>query len=113
MADEWNEMKNKVGGSVEILEFETTDNEKELKDFQNKHKKLEYSGVPTIFKINGGKIEYYSGERTADKMADWALGNKSKSEKILGGKKTKKGKKGKKIKRSSKRKTKKTCCWLW
>lgn len=40
-------------------------------------------GYPTIYKIRGGNIEYYSGERTPQAMADWMMsgvikGGKSK-----------------------------------
>ena len=33
-------------------------------------------GYPTIYKIVGGKVEYYAGERDAVKMAEWALNKK-------------------------------------
>jgi len=33
-------------------------------------------GYPTIYKIVGGKVEYYAGERDAKKMAEWALNKK-------------------------------------
>jgi thiol-disulfide isomerase/thioredoxin len=33
-------------------------------------------GYPTIYKIVGGKVEYYTGEREPKKMAEWALNNK-------------------------------------
>ena len=39
-------------------------------------------GYPTIYKITGGKIEYYTGERDAKKMAAWMLNKKN----ITGGK---------------------------
>ena len=104
MANEWNIMKTKViKGGVNVVEFETTKDAKKLEDFKKIHK-IEYSGVPTLFKILGGKIEYYNGERTADKMAEWALKNAKPS--TGGSKQTKKAKK-------MKRKTKKTCSWLW
>lgn len=33
-------------------------------------------GYPTIYKIVGGKVEYYTGEREPKKMVEWALNNK-------------------------------------
>jgi hypothetical protein len=33
-------------------------------------------GYPTIYKIVGGKVEYYAGERDPKKMAAWALNKK-------------------------------------
>lgn len=33
-------------------------------------------GYPTIYKIVGGNVEYYAGERNPKKMAEWALGKK-------------------------------------
>jgi glutaredoxin len=113
MANEWNIMKTKViKGGVKVVEFETTNDEKKLEAFKNKHN-IEYNGVPTLFKIGGdGKIEYYNGERTADKMAEWALNN-AKSATNGGSKKSKKAKKTKR-KTKTKTKTKKSCCWrLW
>lgn len=111
MKPEWEKMKTMMGGNVDIREFETTEDVEKLKKFnaELKHKynkELQYDGVPTLARISGGKIDYYKGERMAEKMKRWALNG----EKMEGGKKSKKSRKGKK--RTSKRKTKK-CGWFF
>jgi hypothetical protein len=97
-APKWNNMKEmlKTGGNhhINIVEFETTDDANKLQDFnddlQKKYgKQLEYSGVPTMFKISGGgsgEIEYYEGERHPENMTKWVLakngGGKKKKRRI-------------------------------
>jgi len=118
MENDWNIMKPKViKGGVKVLEFETTHDSAKLEDFISELKKkhnqeLKYSGVPTLFKIMGGKIEYYNGKRTADEMADWALKNTNSA--TNGGSKNKRTMKNKRTKKmkKTKRKTKKSCCWF-
>ena len=94
MKPEWDKMienMKKTGGfdKTEYHEFnaELDDYDKKMEEFKKNplHAKLSANGFPTIFKINGGVIQYYEGERTMDKMQAWVLG-----EKKLGGKTTKK-----------------------
>ena len=48
-------------------------------------------GYPTIYKIVGGRVDYYAGEREPKKMAAWALNKKH----IKGGTRKLKSKKNK------------------
>jgi hypothetical protein len=51
---------------------------------QNSAEKLAIQGgYPTIFKIQGGKIEYYEGERDAEPMEKWAMGESDKADKPI------------------------------
>ena len=72
----WNEMKKKIGKNVMVAgDIEAAENHK-LDQLNKQHRtKVEVQGgYPTIYKIkHGGKVEYYNGERTAQKLAWWAL----------------------------------------
>jgi len=110
-APKWQKMKEMLGGNrdIKVVEFETTEDADKLENFnndlQNKYgKQLEYSGVPTMFKISGGgEIEYYEGEREPGIMKQWVLGEDKKN----GGRKkktrTRKSKKNKKRTRKIRR----------
>jgi hypothetical protein len=85
------------------VEFETTEDANKLQDFNDDlrkkyGKKLEYSGVPTMFKISGGRgeIEYYEGERHPEIMTKWVLAKN-------GGGKKKKRRMNTKLKKNKKR----------
>ena len=74
---EWSKMKTNVTKHnkkhLQIVEIEESQTEK-MANFKAQHPNLQVNGYPTIFKIHpNGHIEYYSGERTADKMQKWAL----------------------------------------
>ena len=85
-APKWKEMKEMLKGgnhNINIVEFETTRDANKLQDFNNDLQKkynnqLDYTGVPTMFKISGGgKIEYYEGKREPEIMKQWVLNNRS------------------------------------
>jgi thiol-disulfide isomerase/thioredoxin len=62
-------------------------------------KTVTYSGFPTLFKIQQGKIAYYDGERNAAAMENWFMsGNKSK---VVGRLRATKGTHKKRIRRRS------------
>jgi hypothetical protein len=62
-------------------------------------KTVTYSGFPTLFKIQQGKISYYDGERNAAAMENWFMsGNKPK---VVGRLRATKGTHKKKIRRRS------------
>jgi hypothetical protein len=119
MADAWSHTKKSFGGNhnVEFKDFDTDKDASELQKYTTELKKqhdieLNYDGVPTIYKVSGGKIDYYLGDRTAEKMKEWIHGNKTK-----GGKKNKKQKTYRKqnTKNAKKRSVKKSRknCWFW
>lgn len=94
---EWAKMKNELkskmknmGYHIKFIEIEESE-ENKLAKFKTKYPDLNVNGFPTIFKHTGGDLEYYTGSRTADAMASWALGEKtnhknSKKHFFMGGK---------------------------
>jgi hypothetical protein len=98
LVEPWKQMKEKVEKKVMVAgDIEAAENHK-LDQLNKQHgSKVEVQGgYPTIYKIKrGGKVEYYNGERTAPKLAGWALqgvkqsGTKhgTKHKKIAGGRK--------------------------
>ena len=128
----WDEMKKNIGGKCEkyncekpkYVEIEDKEMSK-LEEFNNENKdimggeKVVSSGYPTLFKVYGGKVEYYNEERDADKMENWfmkevyqkngvPMNSESKTE-VLGGKKQRKrtNKKQNRKTRKNRRKTSK------
>ncbi len=93
LAPEWDTMKtsikNKIkkGGNkfkkVDIVEIEESVQDSKLPALNSKYldgskDKVEVQGgYPTIFKIDGGRVHYYGGERTAEKMEQWAIGEQA------------------------------------
>lgn len=71
----WKEMEKQVKDKIEVRSFEESDNQQELKEFQYPVKLQ--SGYPTLFRIENGNIEYYSGDRDAESLIKWALGKKT------------------------------------
>ena len=67
-------MKNKKK-SPNFIEIEDSDQlkQKKIDDINNKlgEQKLVINGFPTVFKIKGGQIEYYEGQRDADSLSKW------------------------------------------
>jgi hypothetical protein len=131
MEKDWDNMKEslkKGGQNINVLEFETQKDaaklEKYKNDLKNQNIELVYDGVPTIFRVHGGKIDYYNGERKASLMETWTKGTERTKLKQEGGKKPRKNEKNykgtnkKKItkKRTLKNKiSKKRCssCFIW
>ena len=76
---EWKKMKKGMRGTnCHYLEIEDADHHKDRKiahvNSILKTGKLEANGYPTVFKVKGGKLEYYQGERTAQAMQQWFKG---------------------------------------
>jgi len=72
-------MDKKLASKCEIFEVEDGDSMKDIK-IQKLNKKtkggeLEVNGFPTLFKITGGNIQYYNGERNANSILEWAKTN--------------------------------------
>uniref|UniRef100_A0A6C0JRF9 Thioredoxin domain-containing protein n=1 Tax=viral metagenome TaxID=1070528 RepID=A0A6C0JRF9_9ZZZZ len=81
---EWKKMKYNLmktptfkRGYYKFIEIEDSDKSKDLKiNSINTHltgEKLSANGYPTIFKIHGGKLHYYNGNRTAIELQNWFL----------------------------------------
>lgn len=90
LAPHWETMKANMQNmhpSIEIVEIEEGDNmESALKELNHRiGKPVEVTGYPTIFKSpRKGMVEYYGGERTADKIESWILADSQP--KTMGGK---------------------------
>ena len=125
-APEWKELESKIGDKVtmhkvrsgirgdeknekgeniaeELREKEKTIME-ELNSKLSEGKTLSARGFPSIYKIQGGNLEEYSGPRTVDELSKWATGMKT-----MGGAKKRKSKKAKKSKKGSRKNKKSTC----
>jgi hypothetical protein len=92
LMEPWNQMKKIVGGKVFVVDDIEAAEANKLNELNQQHGSSVsvQGGYPTIFKIkNGGKVEYYNGERTAEKLASWALHRRNKTmhrkKKIMGG----------------------------
>lgn len=76
---EWAKMKKGMRGvNCNYLEIEESDKHKDRKiahvNSRLKGEKLVANGYPTIFKIQGGNLEYYQGERNAPELQQWFKG---------------------------------------
>jgi len=103
---EWEKMKKDLTSkmkkmkkySIEFVEIEEQEQDK-LAEFKERFPNLSVNGYPTIFKSYGNGLEYYQGERRADKMGNWLI--IQKHTRTMGGNKSKRG-------RNKKTKNKKT-----
>lgn len=99
---EWAKMKKalkKMKANLEIVEIEESQKGK-LKYYKKRIPQLKADAYPTIFKYKGGSVEYFTGERNAEQIQSWALGNQNY--KINGGKKTLKNRSRKNMKGKNK-----------
>jgi len=96
LVPEWNKMKSELkkllGNKYQLVfaEIEQSQEKHKLPKINSTHlanssKKVEIQGgYPTLFKIHGGKLDYYGGERQAGSMTKWFSnneGNVNESEK--------------------------------
>jgi len=116
----WHELEKKIGDKVTMHKVRSgiRDEEENAEELREKERKimqelnsklsegktLSARGFPSIYKIQGGNHEEYSGPRTVDELSKWATGGKT-----TGGAKKRKSKKAKKSKKGS-RKNKKSAC---
>lgn len=82
---EWKQMKKGLRGTnCNYLEIEDSDKHKDRKiahvNSRLKGEKLVANGYPTIFKIRGGNLEYYPGERSAPAMQQWFKGGNAQQQ---------------------------------
>jgi thiol-disulfide isomerase/thioredoxin len=82
---EWKKMKKGMRGmNCHYLEIEDADPHKDRKIAHVNSRlnagKLEANGYPTVFRIKGGNLEYYQGERSAATMEQWFKGGANKAE---------------------------------
>jgi thiol-disulfide isomerase/thioredoxin len=79
---EWETMKQNMmrspsyrNSSYKFVEIEDSDNAKDAKISNINSSligsKLAANGYPTIFKVHGGKLEYFQGGRTSSELESW------------------------------------------
>jgi hypothetical protein len=89
---EWKKMKYNLmktpsykRGVYKFMEIEDADKSKDSKinsiNARLQGEKLAANGYPTIFKIHGGKLNYYDGGRTTSELQSWFSGGKQSVEK--------------------------------
>jgi len=82
MADDWKALKNdlaKRGDAFEFSEIEQASESRLIPALNEKYLKKSpvkvalQGGYPTLFKIKGGNLSYFEGNRTFQEMRDWYL----------------------------------------
>jgi thiol-disulfide isomerase/thioredoxin len=79
---EWRKMKSNImktpsykRGVYKFVEIEDADQAKDQKinsiNSRLTGEKLAANGYPTVFKIHGGKLHYFQGDRTANSLQSW------------------------------------------
>ena len=76
---EWAKMKNHIYSKkgkkrVVFVEIEEKQIESKLRKLEkDQGVKVNINGYPTLFRISGGKVVYYNGNRQSDEMSRWYL----------------------------------------
>lgn len=81
---EWNKMKHNVmktpsykKGLYRFIEIEDADKDRDSKingiNSRLTGEKLAANGYPTIFKIHGGNLQYFNGNRNSSELQSWFL----------------------------------------
>jgi len=87
-------MDKKLANKCGIFEVEDADTMKDNKIKKINKKvnggELQVNGFPTLFKIVGGNIEYYNGERSANSLLEWAKSSTQTGGKTRKNRKTRK-----------------------
>jgi len=82
MAKDWEDLKNYLanqGNMFEIVEIEQTQESNLIPTVNKKFLKKSpvkvslQGGYPTLFKIKGGNVSYFQGNRTFEEMRQWYL----------------------------------------
>lgn len=68
----WEKLTSSVNnGHIQFVSFEESESVKQAR-FEKSHGiTLSVDGYPTIFKVSGRNVEYYSGQRTLEDMMKW------------------------------------------
>jgi hypothetical protein len=101
----WQEAKEKIGDKCVVKEYEESENSKEIEDLKSKG--VSVDGYPTIFKMDNGEVKYFSGDRKAEEIYKFAVGEESSMENKpiqMGGKRKRKTARRRKSRKSS---------WFW
>jgi len=87
-------MDKKLANKCGIFEVEDADTMKDIKIKKISKKvnggEVRVDGFPTLFKIVGGNIEYYNGERSANSLLEWAKSSTQTGGKTRKNRKTRK-----------------------
>lgn len=87
-------LDKKLANKCDIFELEDSDTLKDNKIAKISKKvnggEVQVNGFPTLFKISGGNIEYYNGERSANSLLEWAKTHNQNGGKTRKNRKTKK-----------------------
>jgi thiol-disulfide isomerase/thioredoxin len=84
---EWAKMKKHIYSKkgrkhVVFVEIEEKQIGEKMQKLEQDHGvKVEANGYPTLFRIEGGKVKYYNGQRQSDPMTNWYLRGGDSSEK--------------------------------
>ena len=76
---EWAKMKKHIYSKkgkkhVVFVEIEEKQIESKLRPLEKEHSvKVNINGYPTLFRISGGKVVYYNGNRQSNEMSRWYL----------------------------------------
>ena len=76
---EWSKMKKHIYSKkgkkrVVFVEIEEKQIESKLRPLEMEHGvKVNINGYPTLFRISGGKLVYYTGNRQSNEMSNWYL----------------------------------------
>jgi glutaredoxin len=89
---EWSHMKGiikKRKHGVEYVEIEENEIAKKGAYLKQKYGvEVNVAGYPTIFKVQNGHLDYYNGERSAEKLAEWYLAGNAHNRRFFRGGKT-------------------------
>ena len=76
---EWAKMKHHIYSKrgkkhIVFAEIEEKQIDKKLRKLEKDHSvKVNVNGYPTLFRIEGGKVKYYNGNRQSNAMSHWYL----------------------------------------
>ena len=76
----WDKLTSYVNnGHTRFVSFEEAESDKRTRFENSNGIKLSVDGYPTIFKVSGRNVDYYSGQRTLEDMMKWISNHSSRS----------------------------------